>query len=188
MSAYQVHPDVIDLIVSAAIESDWSGDQDTSFFRIGLNSATVVYTEEARALINNINETLSFFEGVGHLVGDTIGRELVAANVASLAARYPRDTSTDAVGGMVCYLPESYTYRRVPRDRFADYGHVFGALACFEHQSCQTGEPTLADRICETVREQISMCIYEAIESEVGTSWEWTRKQADEQRSLSAPR
>lgn len=189
MSAYQVSTDTVDIITAAAIEYDYEhgrGYPVTVYFP----EHATIYTEEARALVSEVGTradgiTLLRFELPHGLVtdkvaaGDILGRELVAANVASVAARYPDDTRVDMVGGMVSYLPEDYTYTRVTRDRFADYGHVLGALACFEYQSCETQRDTLADSICERVRRDICMRVADACQVDTGVSvWGWDRDEA----------
>ena len=195
MSAYQVNPDTVDLITAAAIEYDYHevrGYPVTVYFP----STATIYTAAARALISEVGTradgvTLLRFElpltlvtDDGATAGDIIGRELVAANVASVAARYPSDTRADMVGGMVGYLPEDYAYRRVTRDRFADYGHVLGALACFEYQSCETQRDTLAESICDRVRRDVCMRLADACREATGVSaWGWDRDEAQAARA-----
>ena len=183
MSAYQVGTDTIDLIVSAAIETDYHGDAHRRSIVVYLRAEHVVYTEAARACITlgERGQPLRRFETFD---GNVIGRELIAANIASVAARYPSDTFTDRVGGMVGYLPDDYNYRRVMRDRFADYGHLFGALACYEYQSCETGELTLAEMICDRVRRDAAMRIFDRTSDDHDgfRSWDWSRADADRAR------
>ena len=191
MSAYQVGPDTVDLIVSAALDYEWSGERHRGGFAVYFPSYATIYTDAARALVREVGArpdgtTLLAFElpptlvtDDGATAGDILGRELIAANVASVAARYPSDTRADTVGGMVSYLPESYEFRRVARDRFADYGHVLGALACFEYQSCETMRATLAESVCDAVRRSVAMRIADATAEETGLSaWGWDRDAA----------
>lgn len=196
MSAYQVNPDAVDIITAAAIGDGWGGDRHRGPFAVYFPAYATVYTDGARALVETVGErpdgtTLcAFVVPVGYVTddgqtaGDIIGRELVAANVASVAARYPNDTRADMVGGMVGYLPADYTYRRVMRDRFADYGHVLGTLACFEYQSCETMRATLAESICETVRRSVAMRLADACHEATGVAvWGWSRDDANGARA-----
>ncbi len=195
MSAYQVGTDVIDLIVSAALEPDYHGERHRRGLTVYVPDTHVIYTDAMRACVTDTGyvrggRSLLRVEVPSHVVtdagetaGDIIGRELVAANVASVAARYPNDTRTDTVGGMVGYLPPFYKYRRVSRDRFADYAHVFGALACYEYQSCETGADTLAETITDRVRRDIAMRVFDASDDGDGSqSWHWSRTDADAAR------
>lgn len=195
MSAYQVNPDTVDLITAAAIEYDFHEVRGYPV-TVHFPSTATIYTAAARALVSEVGTradgvTLLRFElpptlvtDGGATAGDILGRELVAANVASVAARYPSDTRTDMVGGMVTYLPEDYTYTRISRDRFADYGHVLGALACLEYQSCETQRDTLAESICERVRRDICMRIADACHEDTGVSaWGWNRDDAQAARA-----
>jgi len=190
MSAYQVSTDTVDIITAAAIEYDFREARGCPV-SVYFPAHATIYTEAARALVSEVGTradgiTLLRFElphglvtDEGATAGDILGRELVAANVASVAARYPSDTRADMLGGMVSYLPDDYTYTRVTRDRFADYGHVLGALACFEYQSCETQRDTLADSICERVRRDVCMRLADACREDTGVSvWGWDRDEA----------
>lgn len=172
MSAYQVGTDTVDLIASAIIGRDWIGNGFGHNVTVVVPAGTVIYTDAARALITSDRygdrfSVACFAQGAG----DVIGRELVAANVASVAARYPSDTRADTVGGMVSYLPAQYRFRPVSRDRFADYPHALAALACLEYQSCETGERTLAELLTDLARRNLCTRIYDA----AGAPWSWDR-------------
>ena len=184
MSAYQVDPDLIDLIVSATTERDYNRDHTNPLYIYLPASQPTIYTAE-------INELLERREGyaviilpngqpLAHLGNSAdretlIGRELIAANCASLAARYS-DTNAQQIGGMISYLPTDYTYRRICRDKFADYGHVFGALACFEYQSCETGQRTLAELITERTRKSIAAGVAAETDEARAACGGWSRE------------
>jgi hypothetical protein len=183
MSAYQVDTDLIDLIVSATTERDYNQHNSPLYIYLPTNTPTI-YTAEMREMIEHREGysviTLPNGQPLAHLGNRAdretlIGRELIAANCASLAARYS-DTNADKIGGMIGYLPTDYTYRRVCRNKFADYGHVFGALACFEYQSCETGERTLAELITERTRKHCAAGV--ADETDAGrANWgSWSRE------------
>lgn len=184
MSAYQVDTDLIDLIVSATTERDYNRDHINPLYMYLPANTPTIYTAEMRELIETREGytliTLPNGQPLAHLGNRAdretlIGRELIAANCASLAARYS-DTNAQQLGGMISYLPTDYTYRRVYRDRFADFGHVFGALACFEYQSCETGQKTLAELITERTRKSIAAGV--AVETdEARAAWNsWSRE------------
>ena len=184
MSAYQVDTDLIDLIVSATTERDYNREHINPLYIYLRETTPTIYTAEMRELVETRNGysvlTMPNGQPLAHL-GNTadretiIGRELIAANCASLAARYS-DTNADKIGGMIGYLPADYTYRRVCRDKFADYGHIFGALACFEYQSCETGQQTLAETITERTRKSTAASVaYET--DEARAVWgNWSRE------------
>jgi len=184
MSAYQVDTDLIDLIVSATTERDFNRDHTNPLYIYLPANTPTIYTDEMREMIyTQIGYsviTLPNGQPLAHLGNRAdretlLGRELIAANCASLAARYS-DTNAHQTGGMISYLPADYTYRRICRDRFADYGHVFGALACFEYQSCETGERTLAELITERTRKSIAAGVA-AETDEARANWgAWSRE------------
>jgi hypothetical protein len=183
MSAYQVDTDLIDLIVSATTERDYNSDHQNPL-HVYLSAQTpTIYTAEMRELVETREGysllTLPNGQPLAHLGNSAdretlIGRELIAANCASLAARYS-DTDPNKIGGMIGYLPADYTYRRVCRDRFADLGHVLGALACFEYQSCETGQRTLAETITERTRKNIAYKVCQETD-EARSPWGWSRE------------
>jgi len=184
MSAYQVDIDLIDLIVSATTERDYNRDHTNPLYIYLPANTPTIYTDEMREMIyTQIGYsviTLDNGQPLAHLGNRAdretlIGRELIAANCASLAARYS-DTNAHQTGGMISYLPADYTYRRICRDRFADYGHVFGALACYEYQSCETGERTLAELITERTRKVMAAGVA-AETDEARANWgAWSRE------------
>ena len=184
MSAYQVDTDLIDLIVSATTERDYNRDHINPLYIYLPANTPTIYTAELTELIDYREGyaviTLPNGQPLSHLGNRAdretlIGRELIAANCASLAARYS-DTNADKIGGMISYLPADYTYRRVCRDRFADFGHVFGALACFEYQSCETGQKTLAETITERTRKVCAAGIADETD-EARAAWgSWSRE------------
>jgi hypothetical protein len=167
MSAYQVDTDTIDLIVSALTQYDWQGERGASV-SLFVPDGTVTYTEAARQAVQG-GRFVAYC--ADQHTPDLIGRELVAANCASVAARYPQDTHADRLGGMIGYLPADYKFRRVSRDLFADYPHALAALACYEYQSCETGDATLADIITDRARRTIC----QRIADEAGAVWSWSR-------------
>jgi len=123
MSAYQVNRDTIDLMVSVLIE--WGGvSRTTSVYTYGalpMDAELLENTEERGGY--NITRT-------GHTEADALGRELIDANVRSLAARY-----SDGVE-MCGYYSEGYTWRRVTSDE-ASIARAMGAVRCYQYQACE---------------------------------------------------
>jgi len=195
MSAYQVSTDLIDLIVSACFGREFGADIEPQ--RIYYRGEAAIYTPEMRDLVSRYDGTADMWcidlSGATYLGprdrgfrlyrADILGRELIAANCASLAARYSYDTKADQIGGMVGYLPDSYTFRRVERSRFADLGHVFGALASFEYQSCETCTRTLAEVITARIRLNVAYKVTAECAPD-GGAWSWSRDYAQRQTVL----
>jgi len=184
MSAYQVSTDLIDLIVSACFGREFGADIEPQ--RIYYRGEAAIYTPEMRDLVSRYDGTADMWciDLSDHIYrADILGRELIAANCASLAARYGYDTKADQIGGMVGYLPDSYTFRRVERSRFADLGHVFGALASFEYQSCETCTRTLAEVITARIRLNVAYKVTAECAPD-GGAWSWSRDYAQRQTVL----
>lgn len=189
MSAYQVDRDVIDLITSAAITTEFGRDRHAGHVSIYWRGWRDSYTPAIRATIELRDDAAQVYllrVPCTHEGAAIIGAELVAANCASVAARYPDDTRADAIGGMIGYLPSDYVYRSVRRSRFSDYGHVFGSLACYAYQSCETGRQTVADEIIRTIREHVAMRVFDETDGGRPT-WAWSRDYVTErERELRA--
>lgn len=182
MSAYQVDPDIIDLIVSACFGSDYGAERGAQ--RVYYSGDAVIYTPSMRDLVSSVDgaSSMSCIDLSDMSTReDVLGRELIAANCASLAARYS-DTFADKIGGMIGYLPDSYNFRRVARSRFADLGHVFGALACFEYQSCETCTRTLADVMTDRIRRNVARQVSDETAPD-GGAWSWSRDYVREQET-----
>ena len=182
MSAYQVDTDIIDLIVSACFNSEYGAERGAQ--RVYYSGDAVIYTPSMRGLVSSYDQDSSMScVDLSDMATreDMLGRELIAANCASLAARYS-DTFADKIGGMIGYLPDSYKFRHVARSRFADLGHVFGALACFEYQSCETCTRTLADVIAERIRRNVARQVSDETAPD-GGAWSWSRDYVREQET-----
>lgn len=179
MSAYQVNEDLIDLVTSSLVSIDWSNyNVRGESVSIYLPDDVMIYTDAARECVATDNGYSRFVVACrAQGAGNVIGRELVAANVASVAYRYPDDTRADKVGGMVSYLPADYKFRPVSRDRFADYPHALAAFACFTYQACETGETTLAGLLVDAARRKVC----ERISDGVDAPWHWCREWHKEQ-------
>jgi hypothetical protein len=174
MSCYQVLPDQIDLIVSELFRGggNYRGIGDRFYFDVN----GTVHTDAMRDRIEPCSAALplSVISVSSHADADAVGRELVAANVASVRFRYP------GADEMVGYLPEAYSFRRVTDDRFATAGHVLGAVAGFRYQSCERGDErgSLWGSILAAVERR---AIERVAGDSFGEGWSWSRDwQADQ--------
>jgi arylsulfatase A-like enzyme len=123
---------------------------------------------------------------LGHGHEELLGRELVAANIRSLAARYAdvaealeRDGFTGTGNPMVSYWPNDYKYRPVMRQRFSDYPEAITALNCYEYQTCERtdGRNYVWEQVVTRTRRNVATRWAE----EAGAKWEWSREEAAEQ-------
>jgi hypothetical protein len=181
MSAYQVSMDTIDIIVSAAMSRSWAYDPLSIFTREEL----VADTPEIKELITPDYYGMNALR-LGHGHEELLGRELVAANIRSLAARYADVAAFIDNNGwhknpcpMVEYWPEDYKYRPVMRQRFSDYPEAITALNCYEYQTCERtdGRNYVWEQVVTRTRRNVATRWAE----EAGAKWEWTREKAAEQ-------
>lgn len=136
MSAYLVNYDTIDLLVSAALEPRFLRDHSsgiTIYAKNGeIETATdaMCYSLEADQYAKeHLSVTLHNDDG------NTLGRELAAANYRSLMARYPKDHTE---GGCLAHAA-AYTYRPVSRAD-ATLHDVLGAIMCYRYQTCERND------------------------------------------------
>lgn len=146
MSAYQVLPDTIDIIVATIVELSWHRTDGASQYATPYHEREIeTDTPEMAALVEESYSMWRMNLPIAHDTADIIGRELVAANILSLAARYgdvAQHVETSGMIGqqcMVSYWPHEYNYRRVERGRFANYPHALAAMACYDYQACERG-------------------------------------------------
>jgi hypothetical protein len=85
-----------------------------------------------------------------HTEADALGRELIDANVASLAGRY-----SDGVE-MCHYYAEGYTWRRVDPDRVS-VPRAMGAVKCYRYQACEhaTWRGSFADELSKAILDKL---------------------------------
>lgn len=143
MSAYQVNKDTIDLMVSALIE--WGGyGRSPNVYTWGAlpNDPELLEITEAREGYN--------ITRASHTEADALGRELIDANVTSLAARY-----SDGVE-MCHYYAEGYTWRRVDPDRVS-IPRAMGAVKCYRYQACEhaTWRGSFADELSKAILDKL---------------------------------
>lgn len=185
MSAYQVSMDTIDIIVSAAMSRGWTPDTLSIFTREEL----VADTPEIQELITPDYYGMNALR-LGHGHEELLGRELITANILSLAARYAdvaESLERDGWGGaysrvsnpMVSYWPKDYKYRPVMRQRFSDYPEAITALNCYEYQTCERADGI--NYVWEQVVTRTRRNVATRWAEESGAKWEWTREEAAEE-------
>lgn len=144
MSAYQVNQDTIDLMISALI--DWGGN-------MGRSPYLYTYGElpnDPQLLEETEDRGEYKITRVSHTEADALGRELIDANVMSLAARY-----SDGVE-MCHYFAEAYTWRRVDPDTVS-VPRAMGAVNCYRYQACEhiNWRGSYADELSQRVMDRL---------------------------------
>ncbi len=125
MSAYQVSTDTIDLLVSVLVCQEWQKYSGTHYlYAYGAEPTDPELVE------NTENRHGYRFTRCDETTADSIGRELIAANVRSLTARYSDGLT------MCGYLPDGYTWRKVSRMQ-ATPQRAMGAVNCYRYQACE---------------------------------------------------
>lgn len=154
MSAYQVTRDTIDLIVSILTSWDTSSPYVYTYGEPPRDQELLSETE----IRDGYNMTRATYETV-----DALGRELIDANVRSLAARY-----SDGVE-MCTYYAESYTFDRVWRDEDATVFQAMGAIKCYQYQSCESSDWR------GSFAEQLTNAAMSRLVSMVSEGWDYER-------------
>jgi hypothetical protein len=149
VSAYIVNTDLIDLLVTAGLRGN--GD-------------------EARLRVFHYGKVLEFnrYEDANH-----VGQILLDANADSVGHRYTENITTSWYEYNGAGITEYLGGPVIP------WGHVLGALRCYEYQSCENTSvwPTsLAKEIIDAIRLKVCRIITE----EAGGMWEWSRDDARE--------
>jgi hypothetical protein len=183
--------DTIDIIVSAAMSRGWTNDPLRIYSRTELRADTFdiheLITYDKLEYLGDNCGMYSLCVGYGH--EELLGRELITANILSLAARYKdvgeaiaRDGFRNTNGNsnpMVSYWPQDYKYRPVMRQRFSDYPEAITALNCYEYQTCERvdGRNYVWEQVVTRTRRNVATRWAE----EAGAKWEWSREEAAEQ-------
>lgn len=143
MSAYQVSRDTIDLMVSVLV--DW-GNRSLGH---------TIYTYGIGPSDPELLELTEYGSGYCMTRGsmteaDALGRELIDANVRSLASRY-------SDGVELCnYFAETYTWQRVDSD-LVSVPRALGAVNCYRYQACEhdTWRGSFADELSQRVTDKL---------------------------------
>jgi hypothetical protein len=146
VSAFLVNSDTLDLLASAC-----------TLYGLGTSRETYVYLRENQAAPSQGLILQNDIYGMRHLVlrgGDenNIVRELWAANVESLRARY--DDATKLIHDDLL----SNTWRPILD---VPMNVIMGALNCYEYQSCEadTWIDSFAKAICDALRNKLCRII-----------------------------
>lgn len=156
MSAYQVNKDTIDLMVSVLIDWGSPGGRSPYIYTYGDLPTDSQLSEETEGR-EGYNVTRATYE-----TADALGRELIDANVKSLAARY-----SDGVE-MCGYYSEGYTWRRVTNDD-ASAARAMGAVMCYQYQACEF-EGWKTSFACE-----LSARVMDKLVSMISEGWDYER-------------
>jgi hypothetical protein len=111
--------------------------------------------------------------------------------------RYNRHEHADLVKGILRYAnlaSVNYRYKEFSTEATRPYsgaditpylggvvipwGHVLGALRCFEYQSCE--HPEWSESLAKAIVDKIRHKVCQAITDEAGGMWEWEREDARE--------
>lgn len=122
MSAYQVNQDTIDLMVSVLVK--WGSHRSPMTYTYGDEPT------DSELVENTENRDGYRMTRTDYTTADALGRELIAANVRSLTARY-------SDGLTLCgYFPDGYRWREVTREQ-ATPERAMGAVKCYRYQACE---------------------------------------------------
>jgi hypothetical protein len=148
MSAYLVGNDHLDLMVSAGLKG------------VGLDATLGVFH----------GDRWHYFDRHEH--ADLLKRTLHEANIASVNYRY-KEFTTEATRP---YNGADITpYLGTP---VIPWGHVLGALRCFEYQSCE--HPEWGESLAKAIVDRIRHKVCQAITDEADGMWHWEREDARE--------
>jgi hypothetical protein len=148
VSAYLVGNDHLDLMVSAG------------FMGVGHDATLDIHTGTGWMQYNKYEHA------------DVIKRELHLMNLQSVNYRYKEFTTEDARPYSGAEITPYLGGPVIP------WGHVLGALRCYEYQACEC--PTWADSTAKKIVERIRHKVCQAITDEAGGMWEWEREDARE--------
>lgn len=104
--------------------------------------------------------------------GDIVKGILYTANLESVNYRYKESTAT---------TPEPFSNSGIFQylgGVVIPWGHVLGALRCFEYQACE--HPEWSESLAKAITDKIRHKVCQAITDEAGGMWEWSRDTAQE--------
>ena len=103
---------------------------------------------------------------------DIVKTILHTANLESVNYRYKESTNN---------TPEPYSGAEIVQylgGAVIPWGHVLGALRCFEYQACE--RPDWSESLAKAITDKIRFKVCQAITEEAGGMWEWSRDTAQE--------
>ena len=148
MSAYQVNNDHLDLLVTVG------------FMGVGSDSTLDVYHGDTWNRYNR------------HEHGDIVKGLLHDANRESVNYRYNDGDQSKAEPYSRAGIAEYLGGPVIP------WGHILGALRCFEYQACE--HPEWSTSLASAIIEKIRYKVCQRITEEAGGMWEWSRDDARE--------
>lgn len=157
MSAYQVNQDTIDLIVSVLVKwGQHRGGWSPNIYTYGQPP-----TDEELLAETEQRDGYNVTRG-DMTTADALGRELIDANVRSLASRY-----SDGLD-MCSYFSESYTWTPVS-DSFVTVGRAMGAVNCYRYQACEAASwrGSFAEELTQTALHRLI--------DMTATGWDYSR-------------
>jgi hypothetical protein len=171
MSAYLVNQDTINLLASAALDPMWRGHgAHTSGVSVYAETGHLkCHTREARDLVrpDGWSKRFEVFEAT-YSDGDTLARELAAANYFSMIARYPKEHD---LATMYEYAA-GHSFQRISAAE-ATRLDVLGAINCYRYQSCEAGDEydRLWGRFCQALERRV-------VSELPGVGWEYKRPES----------
>ncbi|MEQ1726768.1 MAG: hypothetical protein ABL982_00190 [Vicinamibacterales bacterium] len=152
MSAYVVHPDTVDYIVSAAEK-----------FSARFHSPLRLDAGPHALATTSVLEAMNTFPLFAKTNAELVGKILWAANLESVAYHY-----NELKGG------EAYLFTRVRYDEI-DPVDVLASIACLRYQSCEfyNYHDSFAARILDTIERDA----IRALPGYDDAPWGWTRGQ-----------
>lgn len=160
MSAYQVSQDTIDLIVSVIVgwgkhRGGWSPNVYT-YGAFPTDEELRAETEQREGYLITRGDMTT---------ADALGRELIDANVRSLASRY-----SDGVE-MCHYFSEAYTWQPV-NEAQATVQRAMGAVNCYRYQACESSDwrGSFAEELTNTALHRLIDMI--------ATGWDYSREES----------
>lgn len=148
MSAYQVNNDHLDLLVTAG------------FRGVGSDATLDVFHNGEWVRFNKYEHA------------DTVKEILYKANLDSVNYRYNEGDTGKAEPYSGAEIAQYIGGPVIP------WGHILGALRCYEYQACET--PEWGTSLAHGIIEKIRFKVCQAITDEAGGMWEWSRDDAQE--------
>lgn len=159
MSAFIVHSDLIDLLVTVAID----GPPHSRGLRVW-HGGEVHYFDTA----HDPN------------AAQALGQLLTDANFESVNYRYRESDHPDT------YTFRRVSHIGGESRALIPWGHVLNAIACFNYQSCEP--PTWGESFANACLDAIRHKVCDRIASDTGAPWAWTRETVTERENATRER
>ena len=159
MSAYVVNSDLIDLLVTVALD----GPPHSRGLRVWHNGEVHTF--------DTMHDTNA---------GDTLGQLLTDANVESVNYRYREHDHP------IVYRFRRVSHIGGEARALIPWGHVLNAIACLNYQSCEV--PTWGESFANACLDAIRHKVCDRIASETDAPWEWSRETVKERENATRER